>query len=278
MAVVLGIIVAVSYGSGDFLGGRASRSAPIISVLAVVQLVGVVAAAVYAVSLGADVQLDDVRFGALGGAANVVALGCLYAGLATGRMGLVAPVTAVIASCIPVAWGLAHGESLSGLAWIGASLAVGAAAVMAYERRDPEPSGRWARAVLLAVTAGVMFGTSLVAYSEAGDDAGGWPLLSGRAASFACVVALALVVRRAIVLDAPVRRMAIGAGVLDVAATAVLLIAVREFDVALVAPIVALAPAFTVVWASITLHEPVGRLQVGALTAALAGLALLATG
>ncbi len=278
MAVFLGVLVALSYGSGDFLGGRACRSAPTVSVLAVVQVVGVVGAVMYATILGGQPTAGDLGLGALAGTANVVALGCLYAGMATGRIGLVAPVTAVVASCIPVIWGLTHGESLSNLAALGAVLAVGSGGLIAYERRSTEPAVGRSRALGYALVAGVMFGWSLVAYSETSADSDAWPLVTGRAASVAGVLVVALLLGRGIRLDPPVRRMAVGAGVLDVGATALLLVSLQDFDVAIVAPLAALAPAFTVALASVALHEKVGRLQIGALVGALAGLALIAGG
>ena len=51
----------------------------------------------------------DYALGALGGVLNVAALGCLYQGLAVGRVGVVAPVAAVIGAVIPVVWGLTTG-------------------------------------------------------------------------------------------------------------------------------------------------------------------------
>jgi drug/metabolite transporter (DMT)-like permease len=45
-----------------------------------------------------------------------------------------------------------------------------------------------------------------------------------------------------------------------------------------VAPVAALGPAFTVMWAWIVLHERVGRLQLVGLVAAVGGLAMIAAG
>ena len=70
--------------------------------------------------------------------------------------------------------------------------------------------------------------------------------------------------------------MAVGAGLLDVAATGLLLVAVREGLISLVAPVAALGPAFTVIWAWIVLREPIGRLQLVGLVTALAGLTMIA--
>jgi drug/metabolite transporter (DMT)-like permease len=66
--------------------------------------------------------------------------------------------------------------------------------------------------------------------------------------------------------------------VLDVVATVLLLVAVREDLASLVAPVAALGPAFTVAWAWTALHEPVARVQVAGLVLASAGLALIAAG
>ena len=73
-------------------------------------------------------------------------------------------------------------------------------------------------------------------------------------------------------------RLAAGAGLLDVTATSVLLVAIRHGLLVVVAPVAALAPAFTVVWAWIVFREPVSRLQLAGLGLALVGLALIATG
>jgi uncharacterized membrane protein len=126
MAVLLGALVAMSFGSADFLGGRASRTAPTLTVLFVGQVVAVVGALVIAVVVGADVEGRDLAYGAAAGTCNVIGLGLLYQGLASGRMSVVAPVTAVVAAIVPIAWGVLHDERPSALTWIGAALAVGA--------------------------------------------------------------------------------------------------------------------------------------------------------
>ena len=124
MAVLLGVLVAMSFGSADFLGGRASRTAPTLTVLLIGQVVAVGGAlVVIALVVGADVEGRDLAYGAAAGACNVVGLGLLYQGLASGRMGVVAPVTAVAAAIVPIVWGLLHDERPSALTWIGAALA-----------------------------------------------------------------------------------------------------------------------------------------------------------
>ena len=141
----------------------------------------------------------DIALGSAAGSLNVIALGCLYAGLATGRMGIVAPVTATIAACIPVIWGLANGEDLTALSLAGVVLAICAGGLIARERSVVGETGR-ARALLLALGAGLLFGTSLVLYSETGHDSGAWPVLAGRtSAAVIVLVAVVAVLRGSLV-------------------------------------------------------------------------------
>jgi drug/metabolite transporter (DMT)-like permease len=274
VAILLGVFVAASFGTGDFLGGSASRRVPTVVVLATAQCCALVGAGVMVAVFAGDATARDLILGFGAGALNVVALGCLYAGLAAGRMGIVAPLTAVIAACIPVVWGIANGESLPTLAFVGVVLAIGAGGLVAHERDEAteEPA---TRAILLAIAAGTLFGSSLVAYSETSHASGAWPLLAGRVVAVVLAVGAALVVARRLSIARPERSMAIGAGLLDVAGTGLLLVAVRDGLIALVVPVAALGPAFTVIWAWLVLHEPIGRLQLVGLVAALAGLTMI---
>src|SRR5579862_9674583 len=102
MAVLLGVLVAASFGSGDFLGGQASRRAPTLTVLLVAQATALAGAVIVSLSVGARVATHDIVFGALAGCVNIVGIGLLYQGLAVGPMGVVAPLTAVAASVLPI--------------------------------------------------------------------------------------------------------------------------------------------------------------------------------
>lgn len=284
MAVFLGLLVAVGYGSGDFLGGRASRDAPTLGVLFVAQCAALIGAVAIAVVVGADVGPRDLAFGAAAGILSAGGLGLLYRGLATGRMGVVAPVTAVIAAVIPIGWGLATGERPSALTLVGVVVAVGAGGIVAREPEFPDepPSADARSAVLLALVAGAMFGSSFICFSETADESGYWPVLAARIAAVVVLgVAVVAVTRRRrgsiIPRDHP-RPLAIGAGVLDITATVLLVTAVRQGLIVVVAPLAAIAPAFTVIWAWALLKEPVTRHQVVGIGLSLLGLALIAAG
>jgi drug/metabolite transporter (DMT)-like permease len=68
-----------------------------------------------------------------------------------------------------------------------------------------------------------------------------------------------------------------GAGLFDVAANALVVLAVRRGLLSLVAPVASLYPATTVVLARVVLHERIGRQRAGGLAVGLVGLVLIAT-
>jgi drug/metabolite transporter (DMT)-like permease len=276
VAVFIGLLVAACFGSGDFLGGLGSRRVATVSILCLAQLVAVVGAVIFALVFHGEPTGRDLAFGAVAGAFSVVALGALYQGLALGRMGIVAPITAVVAACIPVIWGLATGESPSAVSLAGVGCAIAAGGLIAHEHDTA--TGGSGRALVLALVAGVLFGWSFVFYAESRDDSGFWPVLTGRGAAVVMVLTALVATGATLRVATPERWMATGAGALDVAATVLLLVAVREGLSSLVAPVAALGPAFTVGWAWAALREPIARLQVAGLALALVGLALIAGG
>jgi drug/metabolite transporter (DMT)-like permease len=278
VSLVLGLVVAASFGSADFLGGLASRATKTLVVVVVAQSCALVLAVVVALVSGGTPTGGDLGLGALAGVLNVAAVACLFQGLAIGRVGVVAPVAAVVGAVIPVGWGLAHGERPSVLALAGVVLAIVAAGLIS--REEDGMAERESRGpVLLAVAAGVGFGTSFISYGSTDHDSGFWPILAGRAAAVAGVVLVLLVIRTRITFAAPVgRRQAIGSGVLDVAGTTLLLVAVRRELFATTAPVASLAPGFTVGLAWWFLREPATRIQKFGLAMALAGLVMIAAG
>ena len=103
LSVSCGISSAVSWGAGDFSGGLASRKCNEFTVLLFSQLIG----AVFLVGLAlfsheALPQIKNLVYGAIGGVCGSLGLFALYRAFARGRMGIVAPISAIITAIIPV--------------------------------------------------------------------------------------------------------------------------------------------------------------------------------
>lgn len=277
---MLGILIAASFGSGDYVGGRASSASSTIAVVFVSQAFALVGAGVLAVTISAEVATHDIVYGVLAGTVNVVGLALLYHGLARYAAGVVAPICAVTASLVPVGWGLSHGERPPGLVLAGIAFAIGAVALIAHESGPSIRRGIAAGAVQ-GGAAGLALGSSLVLYAETSTTSGQFPVFAARCASFAlAAIGVWWLRRNAKVLfpHGSVRALALGAGALDITATALLVVAVRHDLLSVVAPVVSLAPAFTVVLAWRLGGEHLNLTQRIGLVVALTGLVLIAAG
>ncbi|MGI8791741.1 MAG: EamA family transporter, partial [Acidimicrobiales bacterium] len=126
MAVFLGVLVAVAYGAGDFFGGLASRRAAVTAVTFLSHVLGLVVLGLLVMTVGWGEPIrGDLVLGAIAGVFGAFGILLLYRGLATGRMSIVAPVTAVSAAVIPLLWGIATGERPSVVSLTGVALALG---------------------------------------------------------------------------------------------------------------------------------------------------------
>src|SRR3954468_8176944 len=138
--VVFGLASAIAWGAGDFSGGWAGRRAPVLSVAIAVDLIGAVA--MFAVALAIHEPFPGpatLGLSILAGVLAVAGIIGLYTGLAVGRMGVVAPVTGVIAASLPVVVGIV------GQGWPGPAVATGIAMALVavvLVSRSEDPSGR----------------------------------------------------------------------------------------------------------------------------------------
>jgi drug/metabolite transporter (DMT)-like permease len=284
VAVLLGLAVAVAYGAADFLGGLASKRAPLLGVLLGGQLTGVPVLAVVVVVAGGEPTGKALLLGGLAGMGAAIGIACLYRGLAIGRMAVVAPITAVGAAVLPVGWGLATGERPSGVALAGVFLAL--VAVVLVSSPPPGPEARAAALaagrvpLLLAVVSGVGFGFVFILLAETGSDSGLWPLVATRATSIALLAAGAVLSRQAprLPADRAVLLTIAAGGALDMTANVLYVVASRQGMLALVAVVSALYPAATVVLARAVLGERIGRVQLGGIVMTGAGVVMIAAG
>jgi drug/metabolite transporter (DMT)-like permease len=279
MEVALGALVALAYGTGDFLGGITAKRLSTVTVLLVSQAFGLAGALLLVVALRDGPP--EARVFVLSAAAGVVgifALGLLFHGLAVGRMSIVAPLSAIGGGVLPVAWGLLQGERPSALALAGVVLALAAAAVVGRgAEHDPAPAVSPRMEIALGAGAGIGFGVVFILLAESASGSGMWPVFIARGASVTLLAAAAVVLGRSPrIARADIAPLA-GAGLFDVAANALVLLAVRRGLLSIVAPVASLYPATTVVLARVVLRERIGRQRVAGLAVGLVGLVLIAT-
>ena len=247
---------AALYGAADFLGGFASRKDRALVVTITAQATGL--AVLLALSLvfppasWTDARiLWGVGAGVLGGT-GVLAL---YAGLATGRMSVVAPITAALSGALPAAVGLATGAPLRWTALLGMALALVAVVIVSRFAED-DGEGDPRKALLFAIVSGVGFGLSILCWAQTPESTRFAPLVLARVTSVTMLAAVALVTTGGRVLpNRDVRALAVATGVVDAAANLTQVTALRMGPLALASVLGALYPVGTVVLARFVLHE-----------------------
>ncbi len=283
VAVLLGLIVALTYGTGDFFGGVSARRSTAAAVVVRSYTWSLAAMVlVLAVTRPATPLAHDLVLGAAVGLIGPIGIVLLYKGLATGRMSVVAPVTAVGASIVPVAWGLVTGERPSPLALLGVGAALVAVVLISGAPDHPDslgPPTAATRDVLpLSVGSGLAFGTVYVLLGSTSDRAGIWPLVVARPISVALVTAGALATGRTLRPSHADRWTIAAAGLADLTANVVFLAAVHRGLLSIVAVVSSLYPASTVVLARVVLGERLHRVQLAGLALAVCGVMAMASG
>ena len=276
MVIVLALSSALVYGAADFCGGLAARRSAVLAVVGVSQLAGLLALLLLLPVLGGRPTPTDALWGAAAGLAGALGLAVFYRALAAGVMSIVAPVTAVCAATVPVVVGLAMGESLQLAAVLGIVLALTAVGLVAAE--GGRPSLRSARQAGLgaALLAGTAFGLFFVLLDQPSEGSGLWPLVPARAASLLLVLVAAGASGSRPRLAAGALPLVVLAGVLDMAANALFLLAAREGLLAVAGVLASLYPVSTVLLAQVVLQERLHRSQLLGLGAAVGAVALIA--
>jgi drug/metabolite transporter (DMT)-like permease len=261
------------WGTSDFLGGIGAKRANAFLFTTVVHLSGLVLATGLAVATGLPFPARASMLWALaGGTAGGLALALFYRALATGKMGLVAPVAAVLGAGIPTivtalregfpGWRHAAGFLLAG---------VGVWLISRTEDGDGRPEG-----LGLAVVAGCGFAGFYLCTHEAGNGSALWIAVGSRFASL--VVTAAIVVAGGFLGTLPrtVFGIAVLGGICEITGSTVFVRAAQmgRLDSAVV--ISSLYPAVTVVLARIFLHEHFSRGRTLGMLAALAAVPMIA--
>src|SRR6185312_6291298 len=84
------------WGTSDFCGGTLTRRRPAVTVAAVSELIGLVGILLAAIAAGdLSASTGFVGWGVLGAVAGTVGIVSFYEALATGTMGVIAPIAAM---------------------------------------------------------------------------------------------------------------------------------------------------------------------------------------
>jgi drug/metabolite transporter (DMT)-like permease len=277
LGVALALGSSVAWGISDFLGGLQTRRASALGVLLVTQPVGLVLALVVALLVGGDaLSAGETAYAVGAGAVGVMALGAFYRAMALGSVSVVATIGA-LGIAIPVAAGIAGGDSPSGLAAVGAVLAFAGALLVA---REPDPEWRSANAasVGLAALAGVGFGVFFWGLDLSAPPNPAWTVVGARAGGVATLLVAAAFDRPRLPLDRSRLPALTTIALCDILANSLFALATGRGLLSLVAVAGSMYSAVTVLLARVVLGERFDRVRQAGFVVALLGVAALAGG
>jgi drug/metabolite transporter (DMT)-like permease len=261
------------WGTSDFLGGVGARRANTFLFTAIVHFSGMVVMGSFALITGAPFPGNaSLIWSLIAGSVGGISLALFYRSLASGNMGLIAPVAAVLSAAIPTiltafAVGFPSYRHVLGFILAG----IGVWLISRSEAGVGRPKG-----LGMAVLAGTGFAGFYLCIHQAGNASALWVATCSRSASLLVTGAFVLFGRHLRAVPRPVLAIAVVAGILDVSGTAVFVRAaqIERLDDAVV--LSALYPAVTVLLARIFLHEHFSRARTIGMVAALVAVPMIA--
>ena len=280
MGSLLALLSSALWGSADFFGGKLSKKYAPIVVLGMTQAIGLFFGITLVLLSGELFQSNpphafgnDGYFipGAIAGVTGYIGLICLYAGLSTGRMGVVSPISS-LSAVIPLTFALVTGEVLTWAQGIGVVIALAGA----FCASGPELSqGLSPKPLFLALGAAAGFGTAMTFMSIGSNSSALMTMVMMRATTFLVTISLALRYRTLGNFSKSEIPVLVFIGISDFAANLLLGIATNFGLVSLVMVLGSIYPIVTALLAFKFLHERLHRIQYVGIVLAVAGVALI---
>ncbi len=280
MASVFALLSSALWGAADFFGGTLSKKYTPILVLGMTQAIGLLFGITLVLLTGElfgpnppNAFGDGGYFfaGAVAGVSGYLGLICLYAGLSTGRMGVVSPISA-LSAVIPLTVALVAGEVLTAAQAIGVVVALAGA----FCASGPELSqGLSPKPLFLALGAAAGFGTAMTFMAIGSESSALMTMVMMRSVTFIVSIFLVIKFRTVGNFKKSEIPLLIFIGVADFLANLLLGVATNFGLVSLVMVLGSVYPIVTALMAFKFLHERLHRIQYVGIVLAVAGVALI---
>lgn len=277
MGSLLALLSSVLWGTADYLAGNLSKRFKALAVTGVSQIFGLLfglsAIVISGQFIAPTLNMDGYFIpGIIAGIAGFIGLTAFYTGLATGRMGVVSPISS-LSVLIPLVYALIQGERPTQLQTIGIAIAIAGA----FMASGPEvKNGLPIKPLLYALIAAIGFGTALTFIAIGSEVDSLHTMTAMRCASVSICVVIALRFRTLGGFSKSQIPLLIFIGVADFLANFLLGIATTKGLVSIAMVFGSLFPVVTILLAYKFLHERLHRIQYVGIVAALSGVILIA--
>lgn len=273
LPAILALTSAVLWGISDFGGGVLGRRAPIFGVLLATQAVGFAIASVGLV-IRPEPMLEglDLGLSLLAGGLAAIGVGSLYRGLAVGRMGVVAPVTAVLTATTPAVIGIAWQGFPVPMVFVGFAVAIVAVVIVSIV--PDETAGRPA-GLGYALVGGFTLGLLGVVLSRIDIQHAFAPLAFMRGVELLLFAAAVMIFRLSWRMPRSLFPLVGLVGFVDVTGNLAFLTAARTGDLSIAAVLSSLYPVITVILAAGLLRERITMSHAAGVALAFVAIALI---
>ena len=276
MGVFYAALAAVFAGTGDFLGGLASRRASTWAVGTWNHIAGAVTVLAIAPFLDGRLTAELIWWGSLAGVGGAIGVMGLYTGFTHSDVAVVSPIAAVGAATWPVVWSIVAGDFPSGV--VVAGIMAGLVAIWLVSGGSRRVLAGDRDGLRFGLIAGLGFGAQLIFLSFTSEGSNIWSLLPARIAGALLIAAAAILLGKSLRLSRTARAPGIAAGALTAIGNGFFIIATGLESLAVATVVAAMFPATTVVLARLVFHERLTPRRVVGLGLALLAVALVSVG
>ncbi len=283
MGSLIALLSSLLWGTADYLAGNLSKRYRALAVTGVSQFFGLLFG-VSVIAIGTQFGSPFIRptlqwdgyfvAGAIAGVSGFIGLLAFYSGLATGRMGVVSPISS-LSVLIPLTVAYAQGERATTLQTIGITVAL----LGAFLASGPEIKGGLpVKPLIFAVIAAFGFGGALTFIAIGAKIDSMHTMTSMRVASVTICIVLALTFRTIGGFSAKLFPLLIFIGVADFLANFLLGVATTKGLVSIALVLGSLFPIVTALLAFKFLNERLHKVQYLGIFFAILGVSFIAIG
>jgi len=271
--VFAGLASAASYGTGDFFGGITTKRSSVYSVVILAEIVGFALLLSLALLTGEGIPSKyDLLWGGLAGIFGAIGAVTLYLGLARGTMGIVAPVTGIVAAVIPMLFGLMTEGLVSSPQLMGFGLAIVA---IWFITRTGDGETFKIRDLKLPLLSGIGFGLFYIFIGAVSNNSFYGPLVFSKLASLLMLIVVAMLTRQLEMPEKGQLPIILIIGICNSGGTAFFALASQLGRLDVAAILTSLHPMVTVLLARIVIKEKLTATQWFGVIAALIAVVLI---
>jgi drug/metabolite transporter (DMT)-like permease len=272
LPTICSLAAVFAWGASDFLGGYAARRANAFPLTAIAHFSGLFLMTTVAVASHSPLpSRTAVAWALVAGLSGGGALAIFYRALAEGRMGLTAPVAAVLGAAIPTAFGMFREGLPQPAQVIGFCLAAAGIWLISRSEDNTHPEG-----IGMAALAGIGFAGFYLCIKQAGDGSAFWIAATSKVSSVALTGMIVLLSRSVREIDRRGIALGVLAGCLDIIGVALFIRAIQNGRLDTAVVLSSLYPAITVLLARLVLREHFTRWKALGMVAALLAVPMIA--